>query len=152
MALAIHNSCRSPTDQDDSDVCASRPPQSITLSQIFSLCRVATILSSCTWPSGSILNRIDPGIRKDSCGTTLMRERRSDGTISCVSTPSIEIQPSNRIMCNKLNMNDVFPLPERPQMATFSPAAIEIERPFRTGLPPDLRPNQLPGITVGIRQ
>jgi hypothetical protein len=36
-------------------------------------------------------------------------------------------------MWSKLRMNEVFPLPERPQIATFSPAAMAMERFLRIG-------------------
>lgn len=141
MALAKHRSCLSPTDQEESEVLASRPPHSTTRSQIFKRCNAETMTSSDTFSRGSMLNRMEPGIKKGSWGTTLMREGRSDGIRSWVSTPSIVTEPLKGIMWSRLRMKDVFPLPERPQIAIFSPLAMEMDTPFRTGSPPDLIPS-----------
>ena len=138
MALAKQSSCFSPTDHEDEGLGQLRPPLLATRSHRFSLCSAAMIVSSGTVPDRSTLNRSDPGMRKGSWGTTLIRERRSVGTRRDMSAPSILTEPSNLIMCRRLRINDVLPLPELPQMATFSPALIDSDTCFRTREPPGL--------------
>lgn len=81
-----------------------------------------------------MLKRIVPGIRKGSCGTTLIRERRSAYVIVEMSTPSSLIWPCcTSIICRRQSISDVLPLRLLPAMATCSRGCIEIETVLSTG-------------------
>ena len=122
-------------------LCVSSPPLLSTMFQRLSFWRAWIIFSSETLPYGSILNRKDPGIRKGSCGTTLIRERNSAGAREVTSIPSILIQLSwsQWIIASRLRIIEVLPLPERPQIAILSPFLVDSVILFNTGSAPGLK-------------
>lgn len=73
-------------------------------------------------------------MKKGSCGITFIRERTSAHSIAERSLPSISMWPDGvSIIWRRAIIREVFPLPDGPHMATFSPALILRERLLRTG-------------------
>lgn len=134
-ALARVINCLSPTDQSDATSAISNPPLILIRFHSPTLSSADSIDSSDTLsPLGSILNRTVPGMKKGSCGITLIRERIFAHSIVERSLPSISMWPDCvSIIWRRAIIREVFPLPDGPQIATFSPALILRERVLRAG-------------------
>lgn len=131
-ALANSKSCFCPTDQCCTSNSASRPPFSCTRFHRPTFLNAYSILSSEAEHCGSRLKRNVPGRSNGSWGMTLMVLRSSERGTFVISVPETVIFPVRRSSMRKMAMmKDVFPAPEPPQTATFSPGLIFKERFLR---------------------